>query len=845
MKPMTWLESWFLRSGRGVLRMVAGRYFGVPQSGEPTATSEFRAALFVEPGAAGVADELTVCLKDGADAYSWITVGVSGGVYTDEMARDAIGTALVAGNNIDITVNDPANTITIDVESLSSADITDFATAVDERARDALGTALTAGTAISITPNDGADTITVAVSDAELTAIAGLTSAADRLPYFTGSGTASLATFTSAGRALVDDADAAAQRTTLAAAPAAAKYIVQTADSELSAEQALGALATGLLKNTTSTGVLSIAVAGTDYQAADADLAAIAALSGTGLIAHTGAGTAAERTLTAGSSKISVSNGNGVSGNPTVDLGTVNLDHLGDTTITGAAQGQLLTYDSITGWVNADPQQGIMTIDDRVAAFGTKFGSAGSSNGQFTNPAQVAIDGSGNIYVADTGNNRLQKFNSSGVHQGNVTSLTGITGVCYHPGNGYIYVVYNNLLAKYNTSLSLQAGYPVACTNGLYCAGANDSASAVYVTRTDHSITRFIGSTSATTKTWGSNGSGPGEFSDPKGIVVDRIGDGAVYVVDQGNDRIQVFTSSGTYVYEWGHAGSDPGEFQLAHSINQDPVNGYLAVTDQTRDDVQLFTVEGAYLGVFAGPGSSDGQLQTATGLACTTAGDSWWVADDTQERLQRFDITVSSAEATRVSFSATDFIIASTDNGETAFVSLATPANSLATLADATIGSETDGQYLAYDGTQWVNQDLTAIDSTFRIQDNSDATKQLAYEVSGITTGTTRTWTVPDRDGTVVLSDGGVKKVLTGSVSNNPASTANGAVFAVSVTVTGAAAGDICTCGHTSLTVAGWRAYQGLVLSADTVTCVFQNNTGSTKDPGAGTAWASCQDMT
>lgn len=137
---------------------------------------------------------------------------------------------------------------------------------------------LTAGTNIGITDAGAGSTVTVGVSDPELNAIATTTSAADKVPYFTGAGTADVASLTPYARTLIDDADATTARATL--------------------------------------GV----VIGTDVQPKDVDLDAVAGLATTGLIARTGSGTASTRTVTPPAAGITVTNGDGVLGNPTLAL---------------------------------------------------------------------------------------------------------------------------------------------------------------------------------------------------------------------------------------------------------------------------------------------------------------------------------------------------------------------------------------------------------------------------------------------------------------------------------------------------------------------------------------------
>lgn len=158
--------------------------------------------------------------------------------------------------------------------------------------------------------------------DAELAALAGLTSAADKVPYFTGTGTAATTDLTSTARSLLDDTSTGAMRTTLglvigtnvqaydatltsiAALGTAADKIAYTTGVDTWAEATLTSTARSLLDDT-SVGAMRTTlglVIGTDVQAYDAELAALAGLTSAAdkIPYFTGSGTAGLVTIGSG-----------------------------------------------------------------------------------------------------------------------------------------------------------------------------------------------------------------------------------------------------------------------------------------------------------------------------------------------------------------------------------------------------------------------------------------------------------------------------------------------------------------------------------------------------------------
>ncbi len=209
-----------------------------------------------------------------------------------------------------------------------------------------------------------------------------------------------------------------------------------------------------------------------------------------------------------------------------------------------------------------------------VTTLAGSAGISGSADGtgsaaRFNNPNGVAVDGSGNVYVADTCNHTIRKITSAGV----VTTLAGSAG-----SSG----------SADGTGSAARFNYPYGV--------AVDGSGNVYVADTNNHTIRKITSAGVVTTLAGSAGSsgsadGTGSaarFNYPYGVAVD--GSGNVYVADTANHTIRKITSAGVvttiggtagvmagtdgvggsaqFAYPWGVAVSTAGVLYVADSCN-------------------------------------------------------------------------------------------------------------------------------------------------------------------------------------------------------------------------------------------------------------------------------------
>jgi hypothetical protein len=223
--------------------------------------------------------------------------------------------------------------------------------------------------------------------DADLTAIAALTSAANKVPYATGAGTWAMADFSAAGRALVDDADNAAQRTTLGLGTIATQYAnnVSITGGSITGitDIAVADGGTGASDAATARTNLGLAI-GTNVQAYDPELAALASVTSASdaLPYFTGSGTATTTTLTSFGRSL-VDDTDAATARTTLGLGTI---------ATQAANSVSITGGSITGITDLAVADGGTGASDAGTAR-TNLGLAIGTNVQAYDPELAALAG--------------------------------------------------------------------------------------------------------------------------------------------------------------------------------------------------------------------------------------------------------------------------------------------------------------------------------------------------------------------------------------------------------------------------------------------------------------------
>jgi len=298
--------------------------------------------------------------------------------------------------------------------------------------------------------------------------------------------------------------------------------------------------------------------------------------------------------------------------------------------------------------------------------YSNQFGAEGA---QLKNPGLATIDSSGDVWVADYGNDRVLKYapagtllaayGADGSSEGQFVGPYGIV-VSQSTGNVYVTDEVNHRVVELNSSGAFveAIGWGVTngknefeickqgsftCQAGIAGAGAGqfngpkgitvDSSGNLWVADAGNSRIQEYNSGGEYLQEFGSEGSGQLQFKTPLGIVFDS---GNLYVAERDNNRVQEISTAGKYLSQFGKEGTGNGEFKSPRGIAADPMTGNLYVADSGNNRVQELNTSGKMIAKFGSAGSGAGQFSESRGVAVSGSGGIY-VTDGSNSRVEEW----------------------------------------------------------------------------------------------------------------------------------------------------------------------------------------------------------------
>jgi DNA-binding beta-propeller fold protein YncE len=243
------------------------------------------------------------------------------------------------------------------------------------------------------------------------------------------------------------------------------------------------------------------------------------------------------------------------------------------------------------------------TAAAQLLSVDTSFGSGARPEGRFADPAGVATDDAGRVYVADTGAGRIEVFDSA------------------EDGNTYLRSIGDGQLKQ-------PVGVAVDLRNRIFVADAGADQVLQFDT--------FL-SGAALMRSWGGSGTELGKMAAPRMVAPDLTG--LAYNTEAGNVRVQWFTPKGGQMVPVSAFGTaDPAPFDNPEGITLDTNAGQIYVTNSSPSAgaVRVYDLRGFMLGALAGPGAGNGELSGPRGIELDPLGRVI-VADTANHRLSIF----------------------------------------------------------------------------------------------------------------------------------------------------------------------------------------------------------------